>query len=76
MVVMGMGVVLSSRMTCITSPPPKLGVRLLKYHQEWVSIMEIWFILEVIRVRASLIFIIWPRLPHTCIPFSLLPEVI
>ena len=61
----------STRELCITSPPPQVGVRLLQFHHEWASVLENQFVLEVIRVGASLVFPVRPLLSSSCIPFSL-----
>ena len=46
----------SPREMCITSPPPQVRARLLQFYHEWVAVVENQFVLEVVQVRASLVF--------------------
>ena len=72
MVGVGMGTVHHSpREMGVTTPPPQVGVRLLQFYHKWALVTENRFILEVIRVRASLVFLIWPPLSSLCVPFLL-----
>ncbi len=64
----------SPRKLCVTSPPPQVGARLLQFYREWVSVSENRFVLEVVRVGASLVFPVRPPLSNSCVPFSLPPE--
>ncbi len=64
----------SPRKLCVTSPPPQVGARLLWFYHEWASVTENRFVLEVVRVGASLVFPVRPPLSNLCVPFSLPPE--
>ena len=77
MVVMDEGVVCSPSMMSVLSPPPpppppQVWVRLLLYCQEWASIMENQLILEVIRISASMVFLLQPPLSIHVSPFRTL----
>ncbi len=61
----------SPRTLCVTSPPPQVGARLLRFSHEWASVMENRFVLEVFRAGASLVFPVWSPLSSSCMPFSL-----
>ena len=61
----------SPRELCVTSPLPQVGARLLQFYHKWASVMENWFLLEVIWVGASVVFPVWPLLSSLYIPFSL-----
>ena len=70
----GMGadaVCCSPRKLCITSPPPQVGARLLRFYCEWALVTENRFILEVIQVGTSLVFPVRPPLSNLCVPLSL-----
>ncbi len=68
---MAVAVAVSPRAVSVTSPPPTVGARLLLFHQEWVTITENRFVLEIVRIGASLVFHVQPPLSAGFIPFSL-----
>ena len=64
------------RTLCVTSPPPQVGARLLRFYHDWASVLENWFVLEVIRVGASLVFPFNLRCQIRAFPFRSLPRAV